>query len=91
MNEHATNLKLRLETAFNFPPHLQDAFRKWIDSVELAIATTPSHRVASRLDVVERAVADLHDALSHPPAPAGVQKAVAEVEVDPPVESKKKS
>lgn len=91
MNEHAANLKEHLGRAFNFPPHLHDAFSAWIDSVEermRAQAGPPRRRgepsVEDRVAAVETSVADLHAALSEKPSPATVQRAVADVEVPQP-------
>lgn len=111
--DHAANLKEHLGTAFGFPPHLNDALRSWVDSVEqrwnrsaapqsgepgtrvdtlhldfdsteLKDVLDELRGVVGRVAAVETAVADLKAALSDKPAPAGVQKAVADVEVPQP-------
>lgn len=59
-------------------PHIEQAFRA---IAELRAAPPPLSEVEARLGALEKAVADLHAALSDSPAPVGVQKAVADVEM----------
>lgn len=91
MSEHAENLRHNLSMAFNFPPHLHDALRAWVDSVEERL-TGGSQRetLSDRVAAVETAVADLHAALSDKMAPVGVRRAVADVEVPQPVNESNK-
>jgi hypothetical protein len=77
MSEHVENLKRHLTHDFSMPDHLKAAFHAWIDSVEERVGGSVGRRVSA----VERAVADIHAALSEKPAPKSVQDAVADVDL----------